>query len=435
MSVQAELKHAQEKLSRAIDAARKIGDDLRKFPARRSELQIKFDKSMVDVRAYKTDMQRLELEVEMATPVDRPIVVTSPEQDHGVPDEAHRAIFEAFIHCGSQENSHTRMIEAAEKHGAGPDEVHALLSGDDSLGGFTVPEDFRQEILRAVAGNAAVRLAGARVVQTSGPAAVWPTINEASVNPKMYTSTLLQGDGNWKGEAYVTGGTAPTVQNNPTFGMERVPVHAWSPDVIEIPQELLQDSVGNLESALSSLISEVFSLDQDLAFLLGDGVGKPEGIASDDRVSTVVVGDASTYATPVAGDNGISYPRMVNIWTDLAAQYRRNSTWLMNSDTFGLILKLEDNDSRPIFPVNQLPGQLFSRPMVMTEFLSNADNIANKPVILGDFNTAFVIAERMELRLQRLVERYAPNIGILPFARLGGQTVRPSALRVGTVQA
>lgn len=209
--------------------------------------------------------------------------------------------------------------EGAAKHGGGPDEVHALLSGDDALGGFTVSDDFRQEILKASAGNVSVRLAGARVVQTSGSAAVWPTVVEASTDPKMYTSTLNQGGGNWKGEAYVTGGTAPTVQNNPTLGMERIPVHAWSPDAIEIPTELLQDSVGNLEDALSSLIAEVKSLDEDLAFLKGDGVGKPQGILSDSRISTVVVGDASTYSTPVAGDNGISYPRFANIWTSLAA--------------------------------------------------------------------------------------------------------------------
>lgn len=107
----------------------------------------------------------------------------------------------------------------------------------------------------------------------------------------------------------------------------------------------------------------------------------------------------------------------------------------MNSDTFGLILKLEDNDSRPIFPVNALPGQLFSRPMIMTEFLDNADDTANSPVILGNFGIGYIIAQRMELRIQRLVERYAPNVAFLPFARIGGQVVRPSEMRRGTVQA
>ncbi len=84
--------------------------------------------------------------------------------------------------------------------------------------------------------------------------------------------------------------------------------------------------------------------------------------------------------------------------------------------------------------MNQLPGMLMTRPFFVTEFLDNLDNTANKPVIFGALRH-YLIAERVDLGIQRLTERFAPNIAFLPWARIGGQVVRPSAFRIGSVQA
>ena len=46
-----------------------------------------------------------------------------------------------------------------------------------------------------------------------------------------------------------------------------------------------------------------------------------------------------------------------------------------------------------------------------------------------------LIEERLDLRVQRLTERFAPNIAFFPWARVGGQVVRKSAFRIGSVQA
>ena len=51
-------------------------------------------------------------------------------------------------------------------------------------------------------------------------------------------------------------------------------------------------------------------------------------------------------------------------------------------------------------------------------------------MIFGDFRSYF-IAERLDLMVQRLVERFAPNLGFLASARIGGQVVRTSAFRLG----
>ncbi len=55
-------------------------------------------------------------------------------------------------------------------------------------------------------------------------------------------------------------------------------------------------------------------------------------------------------------------------------------------------------------------------------------------MIFGDFRS-YIIAERLDLMVQRLVERFAPNVGFLASARIGGQVVRLAGFRLGVVGA
>jgi HK97 family phage major capsid protein len=54
--------------------------------------------------------------------------------------------------------------------------------------------------------------------------------------------------------------------------------------------------------------------------------------------------------------------------------------------------------------------------------------------VFGDFKE-YIIGTRQDLRIQRLVERYAPNVGFLPTARLGGGVAVPEAFRILKVSA
>jgi HK97 family phage major capsid protein len=219
----------------------------------------------------------------------------------------------------------------------------------------------------------------------------------------------------------VTGGTAPTVQNQPKFGQERIPVHDWQPDAIEVTTDLLEDSAASLDSIIAEVIAECLALDEDAAFLNGNGVGKPEGVLS---------GGSPNPGTDLGTSSTITYGGLVALYTALPGQYRQNARFLMNSATFGKILLLETTAGFPIFPPNSLPGTLFSKPIVFSEFMPSIATTA-KTIVFGDFSRAYIIVDRAELRIQRLTERFAPNIGILPIKRTGGQVVRPRALRIG----
>jgi len=304
--------------------------------------------------------------------------------------------------------------------GASPEEW-AHLGTVDSLGGFLVPDEFSSELLKDLAGASIMRSLG-RTRQTSRSVASFMTV--AGSGNSLYSSGVT---GSFRSEGYVSGGTAPSVQNQPRFGRERVPVHIWSPDVIEITMELLEDAGVNLEAEIRELLAETRRLDEDSAFILGNGVGMPRGIhfeATSGNIPTVNSQAAAAF----------TYAGLTGLWSTLPAQYRGNATYLMNSQALGQLALLEDTAGNPIFPTNQIPTQLFGRPIAVSEFMPDVAASAI-PVIFGDFSRGYGIVDRMDLRIIRLNERYAPNVGLLAVARVGGQMLLSQPFVSQTISA
>lgn len=420
-----EIKIAREKAALAVSASQKFAAEMRENPAKAGEIQGSFDKSYEEFTKAQVELQRLEA---MEKVNDEYVNLQKPAHEEnlrrqGVDPEDGK--FTKFW----KETFHTYLARgeayANAKLAAGPKEAHALLSSQDDLGGFLVPEDFRAEVLKDMAGFAVIRAAGARVVPTSRNQVTFPTIKPNSGsgnNPDMYTSNVA---GKWRSEgAQGTDGSAPATQNNPTFGQTRIPVHVWQPDAVVVTQEFLEDSVVPVDSILAELFAETKALDEDYVFINGTGAEQPEGLlAASVPLTTVNSGHATL----------LKYGGIVDIFSDLPAQYRQTSAWLMNSKTFGAVLKLESTGGFLLFPPNAAPGTLMGKQVYFSEFMPDVAASA-KPIIFGSFRH-YVIAERVEMRIQRLIERFAPNIGLLPTARLGGQTTRRNAFRTQTISA
>lgn len=428
MALATERAQAMEKLAAQFAVLTSLRDELHAAEeTKKPEVETKFDNCYADFEKQKRVLDQIETMIEIETKLadDKN---AQDDAKHGIrrkgpsgdpQKESHGRAFNRYLRAPAHINP---MVECAEMlKGYGPDEMNALLGTNDELGGFTIPEDFRAELLRALPGFAAVRSAGARIVPTGRQIVVFPTI-KSGTDP--YSSGLTNadeqatgGNANWKPQGYVTGGTVPPQQDQPTFGQERIPVHIWQPNAVELSRELLDDSVFPLETVLAQLFAETKALDEDWAFLNGDGVGKPEGILNA-GVATVNIG------------NPLTYDGLVDLYYTLRAQYRTRAVWMMSSMVFAAIVKLNTGSGGMlIFPPNAPPNTLFGRQVFFSEFLPNPTGAA-KIILLGEFSH-YVIAERSDMRINRLVERFAPNIGVLPHARLGGQLTRKEAFRIG----
>ena len=333
--------------------------------------------------------------------------------------QAHREASVAYIKHGSG-----AAVDRLKLAGFGPSEIHLLSGASGELGGFSFSDDFRNEVVRPRPGFAVVR-AAARVMTTSSDVLVMPRV-VSGTDP--YSSGV---SGAWRASGYVSGGSAPTVQDQPTLAQERIQVGWWQPNAIELDPSLLDDNAINLESVIGEELGRTKGLDEDSAFINGDGQGQPLGLTN-------------AGITSVALDSGaVSHATLINLIYGLPSQYRASARHLMRSATFGEYMKLETAAGvNLIFPnfttqssATSTPAvaNLMGYPVMFSEFMS-AVAVSTLVQVFGDF-FYYVIAERKALALQRLVERYAPNVGILASARIGGQVVLTDAFRVGTTAA
>ncbi len=303
-----------------------------------------------------------------------------------------------------------------------PQEQHALVGTTDSLGGFLVPDEFMDELIKELPGFTVIRPL-AKVQRTSRSSATFLTV--AGSGNDAYSSGV---SGSFRAEGWVVGGNNIPTQDQPRFGRERVPVHIWAPDVIEITMELMDDASVNLDAEVRSLLAETRGIDEDSAFIAGTGVGQPMGLLTE-----VGLGNITTVQSGAA--NAQTYDGLVNLYTALPAQYRSRATWLMNSTTLGLIMQLDNGaGSNHIFGANTVPTEFFGRPIVVSEFMPDGDTDGNDAIIFGDFSY-YAIADRMDMRIIRLTERFAPNIGLLAVARVGGQVLKTAPFRAQNVGA
>jgi HK97 family phage major capsid protein len=339
--------------------------------------------------------------------------------------EAHKAAWQGFLQ-GNREATRDALLAG----GYSSAEAHALIAGDDSKGGFLVPADFKAQVIERRAGIAVMRSL-CQVVPTSRDTVEFPRI---AANTGSYASSYQSGfAGSWdteQGSTTETGGsvTVKTQQNQPTSEMVRIPVNNWIPNPVLASMSLLDDSAAPVETILARHIASTAALDEDYVTITGNGVSQPMGILSESSgvISQVITGSATA----------VTYAGLLDLIYGLPAQYAQGATLLMKRSTMGDIIALETGTNVDlVFKNTQIgPDNLLGYPVRFSDFVP-AVGAGNLAIIFGNFSDGYVIADRQDLRVKRLEERYYPNIGFAPTMRIGGKVVLPEAFRIQKVAA
>lgn len=443
MSLQVQRKEVLDKLGAARKAAREYGlatteAELKGDDAKAKEQQASFEKALADVERLLKASQRVDgmIEAERAErevqndlpgdPAEVEIVEEGGAENFVRPEalvaikKQHRAVQNAYLRYGEGD---PRFLQAKVKlanvaSSLRPEERQSLTGTSGILGGALVTDDFRAEVIKNLAGIAVTRASGVRVVPCSSDTLVFPAI-KGGTDP--YSSGYA---GAWRPSGAVgTDGSAPAVQNQPTFQNERIPVHEWQPDAVVVEPSLMEDSVVPLDTLLAELIGETLAMDEDYSFLRGTGIGQPKGLL--DYVGTTTPADGLITVVATGASATLAYDGLVDLKYALPAQYQRGSVFYMRATAMAKVLKLKDSSNNPIIFAGAPPNTIFGDPVFLTEHMPALGASAN--VIVYGNPRYYVIAQRRDLRVQRLFERFAPNTGFLPTARVGGGCVRPQA--------
>jgi HK97 family phage major capsid protein len=265
-------------------------------------------------------------------------------------------------------------------------------------------------------GFTAVRGGGAMIVNlTTGNATEFIEITGGDAR---YTSGLR---GAWGAE------TQSPTEKNLTLGLKQVNADVYTYKV-PMSQSLVEDA-SNLVNILQDEAVMTFAMDEDEAFLIGDGVGKPLGLLPG-GLNSLSITEVNSGAAAALTANGIK-----SLKRGIASQYRSQGRWVGNSDTFGEIERLVDGQGQYLFPDLSDDDMLLNRPLSESEAM--ADVAASAYPLLFGWMRGYGIVERSGMTIARFQDS---NTGVNKVEfhfrrRIGGRPIKLYLFAVQKVAA
>ncbi len=285
-----------------------------------------------------------------------------------------------------------------------PQVINALQVGTDSEGGFLVPDEYERTLVEALEEENIFRQL-AHVIQTSSGDRKIPVV-------------ATKGTASWIDEE----GAYP--ESDDSFGQVSIGAYKLG-TMIKVSEELLNDSVFDLENYISREFARRIGAKEEEAFFTGDGTGKPLGIlaATGGAQVGVTAGSASTITTD----------ELIDLFYSLKTPYRRNAVWLLNDATIKLVRKLKDGQGQYLWQpslVSGTPDTLLGKPVYTSAYMPTAAADA-KTVAFGDFGY-YWIADRQGRSFKKLNELYAANgqVGFMASQRVDGRLILQEAVKV-----
>lgn len=385
----------REKRAKAWEAAKAFLDTKRGNDGMLSvEDTATYEKMESDVVSLGKEIDRLErqtaIDLELTKPLNSPITNKPDANRASKTGRASDEYMNAF--WKSMRNKNSFEIQ------------NALQIGTDSEGGYLAPDEFEATLIEALQEENVFRRL-AKVITTSS-------------GDKKIPVVASKGSASWVDEE----GLIPDTDD--AFGMVSIGAYKLA-TMIKVSEELLNDSVFNLDSYIATEFARRTGTKEEEAFVIGDGTGKPTGILAATGGAQIGVTAASATA--------ITLDEVLDLFYSLKSPYRGRATFLMNDATVKAIRKLKDGSGQYLWqPSIQAgtPDTILNRPVQTSSFVPTIASAA-KTIAFGDFGY-YWIADRQGRTFQRLNELFAANgqVGFKATQRVDGKLILPEAIKV-----
>lgn len=284
------------------------------------------------------------------------------------------------------------------------DVQNSLKIGTDSEGGYLAPDEFERTLIEALEEENIFRSL-AKVITTSSGDRKIPVV-------------ASKGTASWVDEE----GLIP--ESDDSFGQVSIGAYKLA-TMIKVSEELLNDSVFNLEAYIAKEFARRIGAKEEEAFFVGDGTGKPTGIFN-------ATGGAELGIT-AASATAITVDEIMDLFYSLKSPYRKKAIFVMNDATIKLIRKLKDGNGQYLWQPSIQAGQpdtILNRPVKTSAYVPTVAAGA-KTIAFGDFGYYWV-ADRQGRSFQRLNELYAATgqVGFKASQRVDGKLILPEAIKV-----
>jgi HK97 family phage major capsid protein len=334
----------------------------------------------------KTRLDRISLD--RARP---PLGGAEPPRDASATE--HKAAFDLYVRAGESAGL-KRLEEKALSAGSGPD------------GGYLVPPTIEREVLRRLAEISPIRAIATvrtvsggqykRAVTVNGPAAGWV----AETAPRPQTD-------------------APSLSELSFPAMELYAMPAAT-------QTLLDDAVLDIDAWLAEEVETAFAEQESVAFVTGNGIGRPKGFLSYDTVANAswAAGRLGFITTGASGAFAASNPSDVlfDLIYALRAGYRQGASFVMNRRVQSAIRKFKDADGNYLWQpplAADRAATLMGFPLVEAEAMPDI-GAGSHSIAFGDFKRGYLVVDRVGLRTLRDPYSAKPYVLFYTTKRVGG---------------
>jgi HK97 family phage major capsid protein len=325
------------------------------------------------------------------------------------PDKAeHAQAFDRFFRRGV--DAGLRDLEVKAK----------LTTQSDPDGGYLVPEETEAGIDRVLGTVSTIRSL-ARTI---------------SISTNTYKKLVNMGGATsgWVGEEQDRPGTAtPTLRE----------IAINTGEIYAMPgatQTSLDDARIDLAAWLADEVSIEFAEQEGAAFANGDGINKPRGILAYDKVANashvwgkigfVASGKADGFLAATASVSPADC--LIDLYYALKSGYRNGASWLMSDATMNTVRKFKDAEGAYIWAPPSGAAEvatILGKPVYTDDNMPAAE--ADKfPVAFGDFSRAYLIVDRIGIRVLRDPFTSKPNVLFYTTKRVGGGVVNFEALKL-----
>lgn len=354
-----------------------------------------YEKMAADVKALGAEIARLEdqaaIDAEMAKPTSKP-VVGAPVSDaprKNVKPSATEEYKEAFWD----------MMRGAVT----PEVRNALSIGEDTEGGFTVPDEFERQLIRGLEENNIFRQM-AHVIRTASGTRKIPIANDV-----MEASWIDEGEA--------------IPETNTKFAQTTLSAYKLG-TMIKVSNELLHDSAFDIASYIAERFGVCMGNAEEKAFIIGTGEKQPTGLLHDTN--------GAELGVTAAAEGVVTFDEIFQLYYALKAPYRRKAAFLCNEALLLQLMTLKDGNGNYIWKPSldiAKPDTILGRPIYTSTYMP-APAKGEKAVCFGDYSYYWV-ADRSTRTFRRLNELYATTdqVGFLTTQRVDGKLILPETVK------
>lgn len=352
-----------------------------------TEQKQEYDRRMAEVDSLKEVIERSErseaMDAELRSSVRPPLESLSGGDSAGeIRTKSHHKAFAKYLRTGD------------------PSELRTYSPMSDSVqGAYIAPVGFQNQLVEALKAFGGVRKVASQISTETGNDLKWPTADDTSNTGSLLAENTAAG------------------QVNPSFSNLTLKSYTFSTNMVNVSNQLLQDSSIDIEAYLRKAFVTRIGRIQNTKFTVGAGSGSSEPLG----ISAAVTTGPNTATTLI-----VTYDDLVELEHSVDPAYRTGAKFMLADAVLKQIKKLKDSQGHPLW----VPGMATNAPDTILgyEYVINQD----MPSVASGHNLAlfgaldsYLIRDVKELAIARLSERYAEfyQTAFIGFARADGNLI------------